>query len=340
MGVVAAAGVATVAPQAGAQDLELNIMGGPETGGFNRFAREISGMVERCGIRLGVVESQGGLDNFLAVRQRPFTQFGISREDVLEYMGTFAQDDPVVASAVSGVRVVMPLYLEEVHLFAGTDIESLQDLEGKRVGIGPPGSGTFITASLVLDLAGVEPAERVAIEFNRMVPGLFAGELDAAFGVFAAPVQFPGADRIDPADWHFVPIEDPTLEAVYEPTTIPAGTYPFQPEPVETVGARAALLTFDYDPQGSDYHRQSCEAVSEISHLMGTRLDELQRLGHPAWQTVEPGETLPGWETSTCAGIGMAPGYEVSCDVSASAPVQDANDAYRGRICEALGIEC
>lgn len=340
---VACAALAAGASSAQSQsrgDFELNIMGGPETGGFDRFAREISGMVGRCGVDLNVVESEGGLDNFLAVRRRPFTQFGISRDDVLEYMSTFAAEDPVVAEALAGVRVMMPLYAEQVHLFAGTDVESLQDLEGKRVSIGPPGSGTFITASLVLDLAGVEPAERVTTDFASMVPGLFAGEIDAAFGVFAAPVQFPGADRIDPEDWHFVPIEDPLLEAVYEPSTIPAGSYPFQPEAVPTVAARAVLLTFDYDPQRNAYHRSSCQAVSDVSHLMETRLPELQRLGHPAWQTVDPDLDLPGWESSLCAGIGAAEDYEFSCDGSAVAPVADVDDAYRARICSAMGIEC
>lgn len=176
----------------GAQPLEMNIMGGPGTGDFNTFARDISEMAERCGIALNVVESEGGLDNFIAVRRRPFTQFGLSRDDVLEFMDAYAQDDPAIAEARAGVRMVMPLHDEEVHLFAPRQIEGLADLEGKRVAIGPPGSGTFITASLILDLAGVEPAERVATDFAEMVPALMAGDVDAAFGVFAAPVRFPG----------------------------------------------------------------------------------------------------------------------------------------------------
>lgn len=324
----------------GAQEYEAEIMGGPATAGYNQLARDIADMAARCGVSLDVAESQGGLDNFLAVRQRPYTPLGLSRSDVLEYMETYAADDPAVAEALEGVRVVMPLHDEEVHVLARRDIGSLRDLEGKRVGIGPPGSGTFITASLLLDLAGIRTAERVAMGFNEMIPALFADQLDAAFGVFAAPVDLPGASQLDPSVWHFVPVEDPTIEAVYEPVTIPANTYPFQPEPVETVAAQAVLLTYEFDPDGSSYQRQSCRAVSDVSHLVTTRLDELRELGHPSWRTVELGAEQPGWQVSTCAARGMSPTYELDCEAGPEGPVDDADAAYRSRICQSLGIEC
>ena len=43
---------------------------------------------------------------------------------------------------------------------ARRDIAGLDDLAGKRVAIGVENSGTFLTASLILSLAGVEPADR------------------------------------------------------------------------------------------------------------------------------------------------------------------------------------
>ena len=72
-------------------------------------------------------------------------------------------DDPGIARAILGVRIAFPLYNEEVHVLARREIATLADLSGQRVAIGVEDSGTFLTASLVLDLAGVEPAERRTI---------------------------------------------------------------------------------------------------------------------------------------------------------------------------------
>lgn len=330
---------ALVLSPAAAQEFDRAIMGGPTIGDYNQLARDIADLAGRCGIAMDVVESQGGLDNFLAVRKRPNTQLGISRSDVLEYMSTYAQDDPVVAEAVEGVRVVRPLHDEAVHLFGGVDIEGLEDLDGKRVAIGPAGSGTFITASLVLGLAGIEPAERVAIDFTQMIPALLGGEIDALFFVAPVPVDIRGGENIDTERFHLIPVEDPLLDQVYEPTEIPPGSYPFHtdPEPVGTVSAKTVLLTYEYEPQRNAYHRQSCRAVSDVAHLLATRIDELREVGHPQWSSVDLDEVQPGWEVSRCAQAGMSPDHTLSCDAMPTEIVEDPTEAYRRRICSVIG---
>src|SRR5690606_16125164 len=121
--------------------------------------RELQG----CGLTLDVVESAGSLENFLSVRQRRHTQFGIVQSDVLEYLKTYAAEDPAIARAIHGVRIAFPLYNEEVHILARRDIAELDDLNGRRVAIGAEESGNFLTASLVLDLTETQPEKRVLL---------------------------------------------------------------------------------------------------------------------------------------------------------------------------------
>ena len=187
----------------------------------------------------------------------------------------------------------------------------------------------------------VEPAELVTMGFQDMLNAFMAGDLDAFFFVEGAPTMLFQSPDIDGERWHLLPLDEPVLQTVYEPATIPGGTYGFQPEPVETVAARAMLMTYEFDPEESPYHRDSCRAVSEMSHLITSRLGELQRQGHPKWRTIDLLDVPEGWEVARCVNDGLREDFEFTCGPAAAAPgvpvEEDANAIYRERICSALG---
>ena len=322
-----------------AQDAHLSIMTGAPTGTYIQFGRDLDRLMGQCGRSIEVVESAGSLENFLAVRQRPNTQFGIVQSDVLEYMQTFAGNDPAIARAITGVRIAFPLYEEEVHVLARRDIADLGDLAGKRVAIGVENSGTFLTASLILTLTGVEPAEKRLTAPADALPQLKAGEIDAFFYVAGAPASLYTEGGIDAERFHLLPIRDATLQAVYSPSTLAGGTYAFQPDPVEMVAVKAVLMTYEYDPGRNSYHRASCRGVSDLASLILNRIDALRAEGHPKWQSVDLTDIPPGWEIASCVNRGIDPAYQASCAPAApqAAPDSAANEAYRRNICAVIG---
>lgn len=325
---------------AAAQEFEKNILTGGPNGTYIKIGRDISALASQCGQTLNVRESAGSLENFLGVRQRRFTQFAIVQSDVLEYLRTFAADDPDIARTIRGVRIAFPLYDEEVHLLGTRDIADLQGLAGKRVAVGVEDSGTFLTASLALDLAEVDPAERITIGPDASLEALLAGEIDAFFYVAGAPTALFENEAIDPERFHLVPITDPVLQAVYQPATIAGGVYPFQPDPVDLIAVKAVLMTFEYRPGDNAYHRASCTAVSDISHMILTGFDELKRTGHPKWQQVDLNEIPPGWEIGSCVNAGLDPDYVLQCSgvpAAAESLESQANEVYRARICNVMG---
>jgi TRAP transporter TAXI family solute receptor len=339
---VVVAAMLALAPPAAAQEFEKNILTGGPSGTYIQIGRDISELASQCGQTLNVRESAGSLENFLGVRQRRFTQFGIVQSDVLEYLRTFASDDPDIARAITGVRIAFPLYNEEVHVLATRDITGLEGLAGKRVAVGVEDSGTFLTASLTLDLAQVTPAERVTIGPDDSLQALLAGDIDAFFYVAGAPAALYEDAAIDPERFHLVPITAPVLQAVYQPATIEGGLYPFQPDPVEVIAVKAVLMTYEYRPEENAYHRASCQAVSDVSNLILTRFEQLRQSGHPKWQQVDLNEIPPGWEIGGCVNIGLQEDYQLEC---AAPPVaapdesleSQANEAYRARICSVIG---
>lgn len=311
-----------------AAEFERNIMTGGPTGTYIRIGRDIAGLGQECGLTLNVVESAGSLENFIGVRNRRNTQFGIVQSDVLEYLKTFEANDPEVQDAVRGVRIMFPLYNEEIHVLATKEIGSLRELAGKKVAIGVKDSGTYLTASLILDILQVKTAERVDINPDAALPKLKAGEIDAFFYVAGAPAPlFANAD-IDQQKFHLLPIKDAPLLATYNSATIPAGTYAFEPDPVEVVAVKAVLMTFDYDPKRNAYHRESCTTVADFSSLILNGLGKLEQQGHPKWKTVDLTALPPGWQVGSCVKVGLALDYQPKCTKAASAPTSDANEDY------------
>ncbi|MCF3972768.1 TAXI family TRAP transporter solute-binding subunit [Paracoccus salsus] len=319
-----------------AQEPRINIMTGGPTGTYIQFGRDMQNLMSGCGQTMGVVESAGSLENFLGVRQRRYTQFGIVQNDVLEYMQTFASQDPVIARTIQGVRIAFPLYDEEVHILASKDIADFQGIEGKRVAIGVEDSGTFLTASLMMSLAGLEPSEKLTIGPNESLEALKAGDIDAFFYVAGAPAAIYAEGDIDAEKFHLLPIVDDTLRSVYTPKSLPGGTYPFQSEPVDLVSVKAVLMTYEYDPRMNAYHRAACTAVSDLSSLILTNLDSLKQNGHPKWNDVDLGAIPQGWDVGACVNTGISPGYVANCTATGT-PESDANEAYRRSICEVMG---
>lgn len=335
---VAAVAVVHGAPSR-AQEFQWSIMTGSPSGTYIRFGHDIAELTARCGRTLTVVESAGSLENFLGVRQRRFTQFGIVQSDVLEYLKTYEADDPAIARAIHGVEIAFPLYNEEVHVLARADIPDLAALAGQRVSVGPEDSGTFLTASLVLDFAEVE-AERVTLGPRESLDALIAGEIDAFFYVAGAPASLFEDPRITAEEHRLLALDHPRLQAVYQSAELPAETYPWQAEPVDLVAVKAVLMTFGYDPLRNVYHRLSCRAVSEVSHLIAANFTALQESGHPKWRDVDLNEIPPGWSIGGCVNAGLDPGYEPECRPDSAAATEDespANAIYRQRICAAIG---
>lgn len=326
-----------------AQEFEKNVLTGGPSGTYIQIGRNVSDIASQCGMTYTVRESAGSLENFLGVRNRPNTQFGIVQSDVLEYLRTFAADDPEIARAIFGVRIAFPLYNEEVHVLAKREITSLKDLNNRVVAVGTENSGTYLTSSLVLDLAEVRPAERLTIDATASLAALLAGQIDAFFYVAGAPTKLFQSEDIDSSRFHLLPLKDSTLQAVYVPSQLPAGTYPFQPDAVDLVAVKAVMMTFDYTPRRNAYHRESCKAVSDLVNIVLTNFDQLQETGHPKWKNVQLNDIPPGWDISDCVNQGLDANYDLQCTPQTAAqPEQtviesEANAVYRRRICEAMG---
>lgn len=281
-----------VGASAGSAAEDMGLITGSDKGTYYQFGLDLQKLVRPSGINLTVHTSKGSIENIYAVYQRPGIPMGIVQSDVLAFVSR-VQSDAVLTRIAKKTKLVFPLYNEEVHVLGRRGIADFDDLAGRRVAIGRDGSGTYLTARLLFKLSEVTPAEMVLIDTSEALTELKAGRVDAMFYVAGYPVKLLKDDVTGGDQLVLIPIINKSILEFYPMAEIPANVYPWQPTPVSTVAVKAALVSFDF-------RRKDCDNVGRFAQLLSTRLDWLQKNGHPKWKAVDLNFPLRGWEQYDC----------------------------------------
>lgn len=196
-------------------------------------------------LNLEVIESPGSVHNVEAI-QGGEADIGFAFADVtyVAFVGGLGD------RSFSRLRGMAVLQLNPLHLVvrAQSQIHDVAALRGRRVGVGPPGSGTALTAGLVLRAFGIDPEAVHAelLQFNDASARLVAGELDAMFVNASYPAE--SVSMATRAGARLLAIEGAAVDRLRHDypflrlTAIPASTYASHPAPVHTIGVDNLLL--------------------------------------------------------------------------------------------------
>lgn len=165
--------------------------------------------------------------------------FAIGTSVFEAYYGGRDFDEPFAT-----LRVVAPLYPNLTHVLVPTasTVESLADLRGARVSVGPGGSGTEQVAQQVLGAVGLGYDDIVEqhLTFSESASALANGELDAAI----LSVGYPASAVLEVTSTNqarLLPVDAEVIRqltrrhAYYSAAAIPAGAYPGVTAPVPTI---------------------------------------------------------------------------------------------------------
>ncbi|MFB4168065.1 TAXI family TRAP transporter solute-binding subunit [Virgibacillus sp. JSM 102003] len=200
------------------------------------------------GFDVSSVESGASVENIAKIQSGDF-QLGIAQNTTM--INAQNQTGEFEGKTTDKVGVIASLYPEglQVVTLDSTGIESIEDLKGKKVAIGPPGGATREAAELVLSAYGIEKGDYEAYEegFGDAKSKLQNGTIDASFAVVGVPSSTTDELANATNEVKFLDIEGEALQEVvdnsqYEAYTVEAGTYEWQEEPVQTVTAMALLL--------------------------------------------------------------------------------------------------
>ena len=190
------------------------------------------------GVNIKAEVTAGSVTNLIQVAKLE-SEVGLSQSDsvfdAVEGRGKFPRPLPLA--------VLGKLYPNVVHLvtIAGSGIETVRDLRGRKVSVGPPGSGNAVTAWNILQALGIAEDDFVVRQLNytETSNGLKDGTIDAGFiaaGLGVAAVRELAIAR----DIELVPFTDDEINSIktatpaYSGFSIPAGIYKGIGSPVQT----------------------------------------------------------------------------------------------------------
>jgi len=285
------AGVGFFAAQGtGAQEEQfINIGTGGVTGVYyptgGAICRLVNANRDEHGFRCSVESTGGSIYNINALRQGEL-DFGVVQSDwqYHAYNGTsrFEEEGPF-----EELRAVFSVHPEPINIVARADsgIETLEDLKGKRVNIGNPGSGTRATAEVLMETLGWtrdDFALASELKSAEQSQALSDNKIDA----FLFPVGHPNGsiqEATTTIDAKLIPIKGPEIDELvadapyYAKATVPGGMYRGNPDDVETFGVRATFVTTADVP---------ADAVYVVTKAVFENFGDFRKL-HPAFANLE-----------------------------------------------------
>lgn len=242
------------------------------------------------GIRCSVESTGGSVYNINTIRADEL-DFGVAQSDV-HYNAVKGLKQFKDAGPMTELRAVFTIHPEPLTVVARPDagIKNFQDLKGKRVNVGNPGSGQRATMELLV------PAMGMSFSDFALVSELKADEHGAALcdnkiDAFVYVVGHPSANIQDPTTTcgaKLVNVTGPGVDKLiaqypyFAPATIPGGMYANNPDPVKTFGVVATLVTSAKVP--ADVVYQLVKAVFE-------NFDDFKKL-HPAFAHLDPKDMI------------------------------------------------
>ena len=179
------------------------------------------------------------------------------------------------------VRSIGVAYANMVQIVAleGSGITSLQDMVGKRISIGAPGSGTEVNAEQILSANGIsyDDIDEQRLNFNETADALANGDIDAGFWSVGAPTSSI-LNLATTNNIVIIALSDAELAAadaanpVFATTTLAGGTYVGVDDDVKVIGVPNVLVV------SSD---MSDDLAYAITRAMFENIAELQAV-HPA----------------------------------------------------------
>ena len=268
-----------------AQERFVTIGTGGQTGVYYVAGQSICRFLNRGAadhqIKCNAPASGGGVANVNGIRSGEFN-FGIMQSDH-QYKAMKGVEPFKAEGPMDDIRAVFSLQSEVFTILARKDakIAGFDDLKGKRVNIGNPGSGTRASLDELLNALGMKITDfSLASELKADEHG--AALCDNKIDGFFYGVGHPSANIQDPVTTcgaKLVNITGPAIDKLvadnsyYAKATIPAGLYKGNDQATQTYGVLATFVTSAKAPD---------DQVYTLVKAVFDNFDEFKKL-HPAF---------------------------------------------------------
>lgn len=152
----------------------IRMLSGPDGSSYQKNADKYKKALERFGVKVDIVPTHGALDN---LRQLANPKVKV---DVGFVQGGLTDDIDISHLMSLGSLFAQPLMVYYRHK---EPVERLSQLKGKRLAIGPEGSGARMLTLKLLKANGMDgpPTTLLELAGEKAAAELIAGQIDAAF---------------------------------------------------------------------------------------------------------------------------------------------------------------
>ena len=232
------------------------------------------------------IVTRGPAENLNALLYLKGVDLAIINSDALEeYKAGFPE-------IRSHVVYLLNLFPSELHIFVRPEIQSVQDLAGKKVNFNTPGTAAAYSGPLIFSRLGIA-VDKTFIPHQVALQQMRKGEIAAVVFVTTKPVDAFLRGQWGPG-FKFLPVtyegkfEDYYLPAFLEaadyPALIPAG------QRISTMSVPTVLVSYNWQVGTNRYQR-----VARFTDYLFTRVDKLQVEGFdPQWKSINLRATVPG----------------------------------------------
>jgi hypothetical protein len=258
------------------------------TGGA--IARLVNQGKKEHGIRASVESTGGSVYNLNAIATGEL-DLGVAQSDT-QFQSYTGGDQFKENGPNKDLRSVFSLHPEPFNVVARADsgVKNFQDLKGKRVNIGNPGSGQRLTTELLMSKLGWTKADfKLASELKaaEQAAALCDNKIDAMVYVVGVPngsIQ----EATTTCDAVMVNVEGKEVDALvaenkyYTYATIPGGTYRGSAQDAKTFGVAATLVTSAKVPD---------DVIYTVVKAVFENFEEFKKL-HPAFEYLKKEEMV------------------------------------------------
>ena len=267
-----------------------------ERGTYIQIGRDLAKLVApQASIDLEVLPSAGSAENVQRLRYEPGVKFALVQSDVYQaFLDLAASGNAEAGEMIRPLRVIMPLYNEEIYFIAraSSPLNFVHEIKGAKINVGPLRSGTAMSATTIYrQLFGAALAEaNTSYLSNEDALLKLVGDsgVDVVVVVAGQPAKLlvdmkPEARKLIKL-LKFDPNNPASTAAfkTYFPATIRAASYPnLLTADVPGAAVKAFLVTYDYTLGGS------VDRLTKFARSLCQNFPKLQAEGHPKWREVQ-----------------------------------------------------
>jgi TRAP transporter TAXI family solute receptor len=276
------------------QNLNANtvtLITGTIGGTYVQFGADLASVLDDGDkLRILPIVGRGSVQSVADILFLQGVDLGVVRADTLDYL----EKKGFASGIKKQLTYVTKLYNEEMQVIAPKSVQSLKDLEGKRVSVDLPNGGTFVTALTVFERLGIK-ANFLYIEQRIAMEKLQKGELDAVIVTGGKPYKSVSSFKND-GRFHLAPVDyAKPLQGDYLPATLTSKDYPnliAEGDTVDTIAVPAVLAAYNWAP-----NTERARKLALFVDAFFTKFPTFQNPPfHPKWKEVSLAAPLPGWQ--------------------------------------------